>query len=154
MHLARKPRVTKGVTGRYMLAIAARAMGLSARDSRYRRHVRAVVCRNTRARTYGRERDRSATVARGIGGPDLKVSDEMSDFAMADQVVVFKGLDTEKWSIRPESCFAGRLDDAIRHVIQNLSSDEQHDAFIRRIKDRRVFKMDEIKALYGSLGSN
>jgi hypothetical protein len=75
----------------------------------------------------------------------------MANFSMTDAATLFKGLDTEKWSIRPESIYFNRLDDALRHAIEKLTSNERYGAYIRLEKDQSKIEWPEIQKLYEGL---
>lgn len=73
---------------------------------------------------------------------------------MAQPATLFKGLDTEKFSLHRDSMYFRRLDDALRHAMEKLTSDERYGAYIRRERDHSQIAWLEIENLYRALGSN
>ncbi|HUZ32581.1 MAG TPA: hypothetical protein VMV19_10865 [Xanthobacteraceae bacterium] len=78
----------------------------------------------------------------------------MADYPMSDPATLFKGPNTEKWSIRPEPHYFARSDDALRHAVEQLTANEKHGAYIRMEKDHSVLKWETIETLYRGLSSN
>ncbi len=75
----------------------------------------------------------------------------MADYVMSQAATLFFGPDTEKWSIRPDSHFFDRLDNAVRFAFEKLTPDQKNGARIQLEANHQILPWPEIEALFKKL---
>jgi hypothetical protein len=78
----------------------------------------------------------------------------MVEYLMTQHATLFKGPDMETLSVHRDTHYFERLDQAIRHAVEQLSTERKSGAYIRLESDHHILPWDEIEKLYKDLAAS